>query len=522
MHRWAIVVVVLLAASLCAAPAIEAQFDAKGLSRLSYADASFVGDGAFQVYGANLRSADGLRHAADMKGGQRSFDAATRTLSLTWPWGTVRCAYTIEPTRLRLSVTVENLTDETIADVTMSPMESAFPSPPAGWVPHMPYRTFNLGWPTTLVARMPQAVLAACNEDVARPLQFGWQGRESLARRPMILATVSDWNAEILNPQLSRPIAPHASDRYDVSLRFGPAGATDDQVFGDLLDRFAKLLPYRLNWTDRRPIGALFPSSSGINGEKNPRGWFNDKQADFVTEEGRAKFRERLMAWAGQSVQVLKGLNAQGMITWDTEGQEYPHAISYLGDPRSLPPEMEPVADAYFKLFTDAGLKVGVCLRPQLPLRTAYGAGVNQYEVTDPLATLDAKLTYAQKRWGCTLFYVDSNGDPNAPMSASIFSQLAARHPDVLLMPEHENAAYYACSAPYRDYQNQRQLGTGGDVRRLYPNAFCALYLGDRDVKPVREQLIECVKHGDILVVHGWYSPANHKDIKEIVAAAAK
>ena len=51
-------------------------------------------------------------------------------------------------------------------------------------------------------------------------------------------------------------------------------------------------------------------------------------------------------------------MNAQGMITWDIEGQEYPHATSYIGDPRKvslLAPEMEPMADAYFAKFRRGG-----------------------------------------------------------------------------------------------------------------------------------------------------------------------
>jgi len=183
---------------------------------------------------------------------------------------------------------------------------------------------------------------------------------------------------------------------------------------------------------------------------------------------------------------------------------------------------MEPAIDEYFKVFSDAGLRTGICIRPQLPVRAAYADGVRQIESADPVAVLDAKITHAKERWGCTLFYVDSNGDPNVPLPATVFEEVAARHPDVLLMPEHENAAYYAHTAPYRDYANLKQLGTPDAVQRIYPGAFSCVYVGHADPAPVRDQLLDAVKRGDILVVHGWYNSPTHPTVKDIYAEAAR
>ena len=55
------------------------------------------------------------------------------------------------------------------------------------------------------------------------------------------------------------------------------------------------------------------------------------------------------------------------VIVWDLEGQEKPHCISYVGDPRKLPqvaPEMDRFADAFMKKFRDAGFRTGLTLRP--------------------------------------------------------------------------------------------------------------------------------------------------------------
>lgn len=505
-----------------AQPALDVGFGDEGLTRLEYAGESFLNDGTFRVWGVAFRGWDGRRQQADATPEHRRFDADARRLVLAYPWGELRCTYEVQADQLRLGIEVRNHSDAILAELSLSPMETRFPQPPRGWVPHMPYRGFNLGWPTVNVAECETATLVVCNEDVGRPLQAGWAGRESLAARPMVVSTVSDWAAELINPQLHRPIYPGQADRFDIALRFAPAGAEPAALASDLERRFAEAYPPQLEWADRRPIGALFLSTSQLGAARNPRGWFNDKEADFGGEDASARFRERLLAYARQSLEVLRDLDCQGMVTWDIEGQEYPHAISYLGDPRSLPPEMEAAADEYFRAFSDAGLRTGVCIRPQLPVRAAYTDGVRQIEAADPAATLDAKISYAKERWGCTLFYVDSNGDPNVPLPVTVFETLAAKHPDVLLIPEHENAAYYAYTAPYRDYANLKQLGTPELVQRIYPGAFSFIYVGHGDPEPVRDQLVDAVRRGDILVVHGWYSSPSHPIVKGIYEAAAR
>jgi hypothetical protein len=183
---------------------------------------------------------------------------------------------------------------------------------------------------------------------------------------------------------------------------------------------------------------------------------------------------------------------------------------------------MEPAIDEYFRAFSDAGLRTGICIRPQLPVRAAYADGVRQIEAADPAAVLNAKISYAEKRWGCTLFYVDSNGDPNVPLPVTVFQDLVAKHPDVLLIPEHENAAYYACTAPYSDYANLKQLGTPEAVRRLCPGAFSFVYVGHGDPAAAHDQLLDAVRHGDILVVHGWYDSPTHPIVKAIYGEAGE
>jgi hypothetical protein len=316
-----------------------------------------------------------------------------------------------------------------------------------------------------------------------------------------------------------------------LSLRFGPAGTTPASLTSDLDRRFAAAFPPTLRWPDRRPLGYLMLSSTVPHRPSghNPRGWFNNADdVDVTSETGRAAFAKRLTEYADNSIRILKAMNAQGMITWDIEGQEYPHATSYIGDPRKvnlLAPEMEPLADAYFARFRRAGFKVGVCIRPQLLVKTADG-GVSQHDQTNMgqvTQTLIAKALYANKRWGCTLFYVDSNGDPNVPYPASVFQAVAAalarRKIVVLLMPEHKRVRYYGATAPYAELRGG-VLGTPARIRRVYPGAFTVLCTSDGDLDGHRADLVAAVKRGDILLFRAWFDDPQNAKVKAIEAEA--
>lgn len=112
--------------------------------------------------------------------------------------------------------------------------------------------------------------------------------------------------------------------------------------------------PMGVPWPDRRPIGALFPASNYHASAKNPRGWFSDPNLDVTGPGGQERFRKALMDYADSCIAVLKRAGAQGAIVWNIEGEEYPHNISYIGDPRfvkALAPEMAPEAAEFFKRF---------------------------------------------------------------------------------------------------------------------------------------------------------------------------
>jgi hypothetical protein len=287
-----------------------------------------------------------------------------------------------------------------------------------------------------------------------------------------------------------------------------------------------------LEWPDRRPIGALFLARDNTGWRSNPRGWFNDEHVNVTTSEGRQEFRKALLAYADQSIQLLREMNAQGVIVWDIEGQQFPLPNpTYVGNPEMLAgiaPEMDAVADEFFRKFTNASFKVGVLLRPQHLEKKPGGYEQQEYFV-NPIAIyeeLDRKINYARKRWNCSLFYIDSNfGFWNLGLyDIGIFERLHRKHPDVLLIPEFENASYFSCCAPYYDPAAvEKWPGTRTPAWENYsshPKAFSVVYTGNINLKRRYRELLEAVRHGNILLYRGWWHGPEFETIKRIYAEA--
>lgn len=263
---------------------------------------------------------------------------------------------------------------------------------------------------------------------------------------------------------------------------------------------FTLFLPTNFNWPDRRPIGALFLASNFHASAGNPRGWFNDDGLKVTGPGGQERFRKALFAYADQSIDVLKKTGAQGMIVWDVEGEEFPHKISFIGDPRrldQLAPEMAPLAAEFFKRFRDAGFKVGVTIRPQ-ELEFVNGLP-RQAPVLDMKRLLLEKIDYARTNWGATIFYLDSDYGLWRPDEVWQLRALAAERPDVLLIPEHHALPYAAFCAPYVSLRKARPVGRL--ARELFPHSFNVLDISDASA----DKVAGAWQQGDILLFRAWY-----------------
>jgi hypothetical protein len=131
------------------------------------------------------------------------------------------------------------------------------------------------------------------------------------------------------------------------------------------------------------------------------------------------------------------------------------------------------------------------------------------------------------------MFYVDSNvlfdfvnfrpdqGDAYELMDAMMFKRLSEAHPDVLLIPEHENVLYFAYTAPHRELR-QTYASTPTWASRVYPQAFSVISVCDGPIDERRADLVAAVRRGDILIFRGWFDDVFNGKTKSIYEEAAK
>ena len=262
--------------------------------------------------------------------------------------------------------------------------------------------------------------------------------------------------------------------------------------------------PVRVHWPDRRPIGELFLASDYYSSSTNPRGWFNDPSLDVTGPGGAQRFRKALMDYTDQSIANLKRIGAQGAIVWDLEGEQFPHKITYIGDPRllaQLAPEMASVADEFFARLRQAGFKVGMTIRPQ---QFAFAEGrPTQSQVINIKQILLDKIDYARTRWGATIFYIDSNGGIRRPDEAAQLRYLVKQRPDILLIPEHYYLPYQEFCAPYVSLRKGDSATTSGFALKLFPRAFQALDISDAPDESA--DITAAWRRQDILLFRAWY-----------------
>jgi len=365
------------------------------------------------------------------------------------------------------------------------------------------------------------------------------------------------------------PIAPGQTQHLTQYLRFGTATDTVSTLAPEAFASFQTAFPNIVNWPDRRPIATWFTAEYTDDTVVNPRGYLWNPNLNVSQASG---FQSAMLAQAKSIVARMNTMvpKPQGIILWDPEGQEFVQSMSYIGHPDDLPvlaPEMDAVADQVFGLFTAAGYRVGMTIRPQdfgtgtsLPATctpstnyvladkfvllnaapphrgyvctatntwTAAPAGQPYTQVsTDSdsavLAELEKKIAYAQTRWGATLFYIDSdvwvNGDP---IYANIFRALAQQFPNVLLIPETTRPYHYGVSASYQAGANLGSYGTPTSAKVIYPGAFSVVSIGGMNfTTSILGQLTQSVASGDILLFPAWYPASEITTTQQIYTAA--
>jgi hypothetical protein len=520
-----------------AKPGLDFLVSDHGLGSLSFNGQSLLAS----PHGGELQPAQSLFRKANDAAIDKPSSPAARSqakdaVDLTYPWGSVSCAYSKKgESEIVMRIGITNSSKEAIPDMSVRLMELNFPSVPDGMTLEAGMFGFGFkGKPAQLgtypLLADPEFVVPIVRVDYGNStLNFCSDDVESLVG--VLNPTNRPANTSYPFLIACRNIGPGSTKTFTVSLRFGPSASSVRDLSADVLKRYAGKYPFQVKWSDHRPIGAIFLASSGIRLPTNPRRWIvNEGKLDVSTDAGKAIFRGALLKLADSSVKVLKETNAQGMITWDPEGQEFMQSV-YYGDPRLTPtlaPEMEfknegtvPVIDEYFARFRSAGFKVGVCIRPQ-QITMVDGKPVQGVADDEHAAeVLKSKIEYARKRWGCTLFYIDSTvGKTHLALSPDVFKSVADAYPDVLLMPENESMRYFACSAPLNSYVHHKITSTPVGARMVYPKAFSVL-LAPEGFRPEDDDaLVDAVRNGDILIFNSWYKNQGVTKIEEIYGKA--
>jgi hypothetical protein len=455
-----------------------------------------------------------------------------------YAWGTVEMSYALEPAALKIRTKITNTSaDTTIQALELQLIELHFPIEPLG-------RGFEAGmWGNgggwgplhalPLVAATDHGPPAILMRYVDHELAYVQDG-EAVGAAKFVLSVpfTTEPATKLAYPMRFEvsPLAPGQSASVATSLRFSRASTSPEALIGDVLEAYRRNYPQTLRWPSRAPIGALFLATSQQHPPKNPRGWFlNAADVDLTTPEGLMRWRQRLMDYAESSIKILKEIGAQGMITWDPEGQEYPRATFY-GAPHlaaRLAPETDfkgdgqlGALDEYFARFRAAGLRTGLTLRPQRVI--FHSDGPLQVEAHDPTTELLAKIDYARHRWGCTIFYIDSTTDKQGALPADVMKSLAQKNPDVLLLPENENLRYFAYSAPLNSFAHHDVAQTPPSVREVYPDAFSAIMITApaEQMAAGYERLAAAVAAGDIMIVNAWYGGEHIAFVKRLATRA--
>ena len=500
-------------------PQLTLAMNSSGVKSLRYRNTELLGFGEFRVLEILLKDSKGNLRPANLNGSSR-VDIVHNSWTGSYSWGTVSADYKVVGSRLNITIRTRNLSQDIIESVAYEPIGFKFPRKVREYDGVVPLLSHNIGNPALVTMSFGKGTLVLADEDVRKPLLIGFPwalDKPTNTLFPLRVNTGRDQRFPDMLPYIHRPIAPGAEDSLTLSLRFGPPGSSPLVLGKDVLERFAQAYPSQLKWKDRRPIGSVILATLNAKWPANPRGWFLNPTLDVTKPEGRADFKQRMLKTADTTVGILKDMNAQGMIMWDVEGEESPTA-TYVGDPRQFAdfaPEMADVADEFFKKFRDAGLRVGVCIRATEAVWSPDHRTAFQLESPNPEKLLLDKITWAKRRWGATLFYLDSNGEPARPLDAGILERLSAAEPDVLIVPEQKNVRYFASTAPYFDMR-EGLISVPSAVRAVYPNAFSVVNTADGPIVKRHNELLAAVKEGDILLFRSWYVDPANADIKSL------
>jgi hypothetical protein len=523
---------------------VSFSFGTNGLSSLTVDGQECLRNGLPNwIEGAGiLRHLDGSTVGLSVSGGAWRHNSNTLTSIYTNSAAAWNIHYSVASSNMiNITVGITNRGTNLIAGWGVGLLQASFPSAPAGWNAATFAEADNYNRPLSLSnAWSPDYISVVTTMDLHKPVTAYWWSSEGMTSNQanLIVSTTGlggyggSQPLYGINQFLSRPIPPGGCDAVNLSWRFGSTNSGDHvgSLMSDVYRAWSSDVPYRLKWSNRRPILSLFLSSSSAVRLRNPRGWLGWDTTvipDSISATGRVYFATQLLKLATNAAARAALMDAQGIIVWDLEGWGVPRAV-YNGEPDDLPPEMEVVVDSFFAALRSKGAKAGVTVRSQKVWQPIYhadaGTGHQNYDPLDIQGSLSAKISYCKSRWGCTLFYVDSNFVGSMVQPFEFFRAVALANPDVLLIPESATPLYFPFTAPYMvapGFGGGNLVGTDTpeSILAIWPQAFDVIKVNHK--APNFDALVASVRRGSILLCDA-FSYAVQTNVMRIYAAAGR
>jgi hypothetical protein len=441
-----------------------------------------------------------------------TFDRETRKCTVAYSWGSVVMTYAPLSEGLRIGTVISNTSEETITELRVNMISLVS----LGEDQKLGQPTFDVKGPPLIEATGAEGSLVYTSEPNEKPLMLElYAATDGRTKIPVINCRVNLGTDRVIvdNVTAARPIGPGTQDKFAVEIRLGRPSSKPLDLAQEFIAHYRTTHPALLNWRDRRPILRLF-FNGGLPPEQAIANLENPDSAELPPVD--PKFQAFVLGRMKTCVEAAKAANAQGVLLWDLEGNTFPHPVTYIGDPRLirlLNPQMEMVIDQAIKILKDAGLRVGVTIRPS---RVVYskekGTAVHSHGAAkDPFLELDGKVAYAKKRWECTMFYVDTNffwrqyGPEQkwqpGPIAPDVWQRLVAKYPDTLFIPEIADPADYRAAASYGE-ADMGNYGTPELVRAIWPNSFRVIAIEDADPFVNFDRFVACVRSKNVLMTY--------------------
>jgi hypothetical protein len=441
-----------------------------------------------------------------------TFEQESRKCTLTYPWGSAASTYATLPEGLRIRTVISNTSGETITELGFNMVSLAG----LGEGQKLGRGTSGVEGPPLIQATGAEGSLVYVLEANDKPLMLDLNaGTDGRTKAAVLNCRVNLGGERVIvdNVTTARPIPPGTQDKFAVEVRLGGPGSAPLSLAQEFIAQYRSANPALLNWRDRRPILRLF-FNGGLPVEQAVANLRDPDSARLPPPD--PQYQAFVLARMKTCVEAAKAANSQGVLLWDLEGNTFPHATTYIGDPRLirlLNPQMEMVIDKGIKILKDAGLRVGVTVRPSRVLysKEKDTAVHSHTDAKDPFLELDGKVAYAKKRWGCTLFYVDTNcfwrrygaeqkWQPGT-IAPDVWQRLLAKYPDTLFIPEIADYADYRAAASYGQ-ADMGDYGTPELVRAIWPNSFRLIAIENADPFMNFDRFVACVRSKNVLMTY--------------------